>query len=60
MDSRLLLSTLLVSALAFTACEKKAQQEAKKKDGGPVQVRIAPVATRQLTRVVESVGTHYP
>jgi RND family efflux transporter MFP subunit len=60
MDSRLLLSTLLVSALAFTACEKKAQQEAKKKDGGPVQVRIAPVATRQLTRVVESVGTLYP
>mgnify|MGYP000966267642 CR=1 FL=1 len=60
MAFRLLLSALLVLALAFTACEKKAPETAKKKEGGPLQVRIAPVATRQLTRIVESVGTLYP
>jgi len=60
MNSRLLLSVLLGSAALFSGCGKKAPEAAQKKDGGPVQVRIAPVSTRQLTRVVESVGTLYP
>ena len=51
----------LVLLLAILAgCEKKPTVEAKKKDGGPISVQIAPVSTRQLTRVVESVGTLYP
>lgn len=44
----------------MAGCEKKAAVESKKKDGGPVSVQVAPVSTRQLTRVVESVGTLYP
>ncbi|MGE5569767.1 MAG: efflux RND transporter periplasmic adaptor subunit [Rhodospirillales bacterium] len=31
-----------------------------KRDSGPVVVRVAPVATRQIQRVVESVGTLFP
>jgi len=48
---------LLIGILA--GCEKK-PVEAKKKDGGPIPVQVAPVTSRQLTRVVESVGTLYP
>lgn len=60
MTSRLsfVLLALLLGTLA--GCEKKGVVAAKKKDGGPVSVQVAPVSTRQLTRVVESVGTLYP
>lgn len=50
-------SVLLV--LTFTGCQKQ-QQTTKKQDTGPVSVEVARVTTRQLQRVVDSVGTLFP
>ncbi|MEP7367218.1 MAG: biotin/lipoyl-binding protein, partial [Acidobacteriota bacterium] len=60
MTPRLTLVLLALLIGILTGCEKKPALEAQKKDGGPMAVQVAPVATRQLTRVVESVGTLYP
>lgn len=60
MTSRIALAMLVLLAAVSGGCAKKAAVETEKKDTGPVPVRVAPVRTRQLTRVVESVGTLYP
>ena len=50
----------VVAAAAFiTSCSKPEAIQAKQ-DSGPVQIRVAPVSTREIRRVVESVGTLYP
>lgn len=41
------------------ACKKPAPVQVKK-DSGPISVRVAPVVTKHLQRVVDSVGTIYP
>jgi RND family efflux transporter MFP subunit len=56
------LTALAVGALAgvlLTGCNRRPVVEAKK-DNAPVQVRAAAVQSRQVQRVVESVGTLYP
>lgn len=50
---------LVLSVLTFTGCQKQ-QQTTKKQDTGPVSVEVAHVTTRQLQRVVDSVGTLFP
>lgn len=60
MNPQMPVTLLITLALLGLGCNRQGPVEAKKKDGGPVPVRVAPVSTRQLTRVVESVGTLYP
>ena len=50
---------LIVSALFLSACKKEQPVQAKP-ESAPVQVRVVPVATRQIQRVVNSVGTLFP
>jgi RND family efflux transporter MFP subunit len=50
-----LVSILLIAA----SCQKPAAVKAKQ-DTGPIPVRVAPVQTRQIQRVVDSVGTLFP
>jgi multidrug efflux pump subunit AcrA (membrane-fusion protein) len=45
--------------LVFTGCQKK-QEMKKAADTGPVPVEVARVTSRQLQRVVDSVGTLFP
>jgi len=59
MNRRLRLSSLILLGICL-GCQRAAPVAQKKKDGGPIAVRVAPVSTRQLTRLVESVGTLYP
>jgi len=49
----------VVLVLSLTGCQKQ-QQTTKKQDSGPVAVEVARVTTRQLQRVVDSVGTLFP
>jgi RND family efflux transporter MFP subunit len=46
--------------LAGTACNKKPPVQANKKQAEAMEVRVAPVGARDITRVVESVGTMFP
>lgn len=50
---------LLAAAAVCSSCSKQQAIQAKQ-DTGPVQVRVAPVVSREVQRVVESVGTLYP
>lgn len=54
-----LVPLLGVSLAALVGCGRQEKVQARK-DAGPVEVRVAPVATRQIQRVVESVGTLFP
>jgi RND family efflux transporter MFP subunit len=45
--------------VSLSSCSKQQPIQAKQ-DGGPVQVRVAPVASREIRRVVQSVGTLFP
>jgi RND family efflux transporter MFP subunit len=45
--------------LIAVSCQKPAAVKAKQ-DAGPIPVRVAPVMTRQIQRVVDSVGTLFP
>lgn len=53
------LSGLVTILLVVAACQKPAPVKAKQ-DSGPIPVRVAPVSTRQIQRVVDSVGTLFP
>jgi len=55
--ARYLPSALLLLGLA--GCARQSAVEAKR-DSGPIPVRVAPVVTRQVQRVVEAVGTLFP
>lgn len=50
---------LVLGVLTFSGCQKQ-QQTTKKQDTGPVSVEAARVTTRQLQRIVDSVGTLFP
>ena len=54
-----IVSGLAVLVLALTGCQKQ-QQTTKKQDTGPISVEVARVTTRQLQRIVDSVGTLFP
>lgn len=51
--------SLCIVLLAATACKRAAPVQVKK-ESGPISVRVVPVVTRHLQRVVDSVGTIYP
>lgn len=53
---------ILLSAtglVLLAGCSRQTPVQASR-DTGPVEIRVAPVVTRQIQRVVESVGTLYP
>ncbi len=45
--------------IVLTGCSRQ-QPVQLKQDSGPIAVRTAPVVTREMRRVVESVGTLFP
>jgi RND family efflux transporter MFP subunit len=47
------------AVLLMAGCNKQPAIQAKQ-DSGPVSVKVAPVRTRQVQRIVESVGTLFP
>jgi len=49
----------LITLLVCLGCNRTPPIQAKQ-DSGPIAVRVAPVSTRQLQRVVDSVGTLFP
>lgn len=52
--------TLAAGLVFFSACQKKPETQAKKPDSGPLSVQVRPVEVREITRVVDSVGTLFP
>lgn len=53
--------SLTILALAFfSGCARQAPVTAAKDSTGPVPVRVTAVSTREVRRVVESVGTMFP
>jgi RND family efflux transporter MFP subunit len=56
---KLVLVSLLAGSAILVGCGRQQKVEAKQ-DSGPIEVRVAPVSTRQIQRVVEAVGTLYP
>lgn len=56
---RVIISAVAVLAALLAACSKEQAVKAKQ-DSGPVQVRVAPVVTRDVQRAVETVGTLFP
>lgn len=50
---------LVCAAFSMTSCTKQAPIQAKQ-DSAPVQVKAAPVRSRDITRAVQSVGTMFP
>lgn len=53
------LTGLLSILILLSGCNQKGPVQAKQ-DTGPVPVRVAPVRTREVQRIVESVGTLFP
>ena len=53
------LSGLVTILLVVSGCQKQAPVKAKQ-ESGPIPIRVAPVTTRQIQRVVDSVGTLFP
>ena len=52
---------LALAALAVILCGCNRQQQVQpKQDTSPIPVRVAPVTSREMRRVVESVGTLFP
>ncbi len=47
------------AAFVLTGCSRQQPVEAKQ-DTGPVEIRVAPVVSRHIQRVVEAVGTLFP
>lgn len=59
MTARALPAAWLLLMMAAPGCNRRPVEGAKP-DSGPVSIRVAPVVTRQIQRVVEAVGTLYP
>jgi RND family efflux transporter MFP subunit len=53
------LSGLVTILLIVSGCQKQAPVKAKQ-ESGPIAVRVAAVSSRQIQRVVDSVGTLFP
>jgi len=49
----------VAAGFALSGCNRQQPVEAKQ-DTGPVEIRVATVATRQIQRMVEAVGTLFP
>jgi len=58
MDLRIVFS-ISVAVTALAGCNRPGPVQAGKQSG-PLKIKVAPVATRQLLREVESVGTLFP
>lgn len=50
---------IVAAGLVLTGCNRQQAVQAKR-DTGPLEVRVAPVVTRQIQRMVEAVGTLFP
>ncbi len=50
---------VLAAAGLLTSCSRQSTIQAKQ-GAGPIQVAVTPVKTREVRRVVESIGTMYP
>jgi RND family efflux transporter MFP subunit len=59
LNGRFVVPVLPLIVLTISGCTKQQPIQAKQ-DAGPVQVRVAPVMTREIRRVVQSVGTLFP
>jgi multidrug resistance efflux pump len=59
-DGRLSVTILACAAVLLAAGCGRQQPIQAKQDAGPVNVKVAPVRTREIQRVIESVGTLYP
>ena len=55
-----LLAALLFISLIVVGCDKKPVVQANKKAPEAIEIRVAQVGGRDITRVVESVGTMFP
>jgi len=53
-------AALLLTGTCFVAGCGRQNPEQARKDSGPVEVQVAPVVSREVRRVVESVGTMFP
>lgn len=58
--TRLFSFAALLALYALAGCQKAPPKAKAKQDSGPISVRVAPVVTRHLQRVVDSVGTLFP
>jgi RND family efflux transporter MFP subunit len=58
MNSWQLFSAVSLMA-AMAGCSRQQPVQAKQ-DTGPVEIRVAPVKTRQIQRIIDSVGTLFP
>lgn len=54
------LPVLLAIVLALVGCQKQTTEKKAKQESGPVSVQTVSVTTRQVQRIVDSVGTLYP
>jgi RND family efflux transporter MFP subunit len=59
LSGRFVFPVLPLVLLTISGCSKQQPIQAKQ-DGAPVQVRVSPVSTREIRRVVQSVGTLFP
>ena len=55
----LVLPVSLLALLGLCGCGRQ-QPVRERRESGPIDVRVAPVAARQIQRIVESVGTLFP
>jgi RND family efflux transporter MFP subunit len=58
-SGRLSVTALSLGLFVLSGCSKEQPIQAKQ-DGGPVQIRVATVSSRDIRRVVQSVGTLFP
>lgn len=54
------LPVLLAVAVTLAGCHKQTTEKKAKQDSGPVSVQTVAVTTRQVQRIVDSVGTLFP
>jgi RND family efflux transporter MFP subunit len=59
LPGRAIIPVLPLLIATLSSCSKQQPIQAKQ-DGAPVQVRVAPVSTREIRRVVQSIGTLFP
>src|SRR5687768_6292225 len=59
LSGRVMVPALPLILITLSGCSKQQPIQAKQ-DGAPIQIRVAPVSTREIRRVVQSVGTLFP
>lgn len=53
-------SASFLIVLTLAGCHKQVQEQKAKQESGPVSIQTVAVTTRQVQRIVDSVGTLYP